>query len=182
MRVGVIDIGANTARLVVFERGLERVAEDCATLGLGAEIEATGRLSTEKLDELTEAAAQMAVTARKAGAARVEVLVTSPGRQSANPAELAAAIRRGCGYEPRLLSAVEEATLGYTGALAAARPGAGPIAVCDVGGGSAQIAVGSAAGEPAWVRSIDLGSLKKVATKTGAGPKSELHRWISASV
>jgi quinoprotein glucose dehydrogenase len=34
MRVGVLDIGANTARLVVFERGLGRVAEDRAPLGL----------------------------------------------------------------------------------------------------------------------------------------------------
>jgi exopolyphosphatase/pppGpp-phosphohydrolase len=32
MRVGVLDIGANTARLVVFERGLERVAEALAAV------------------------------------------------------------------------------------------------------------------------------------------------------
>ena len=160
MRVGVIDIGANTARLVVFERRLERVAEDRAALALGAEIEATGRLSAEKLAEVEQAAARMIATARSAGAARVEVLVTSPGRQSANGSELAAAIRRGCGYEPRLLSAEEEALLGYAGAIATTRTGVGPIAVCDVGGGSAQLAIGAADGEPAWLRSIDLGSLR----------------------
>src|SRR5438132_1635705 len=98
MRVGVLDIGANTARLVVFERGLERVAEDRASLGLGAEIEATGRLSPGKLLEVEEASARMVATARSAGAARIEVLVTSPGRQSENGGELAAAIRRGCGH------------------------------------------------------------------------------------
>ncbi len=34
------------------------------------------------------------------------------------------------------------------------------IAVCDVGGGSTQIAVGSPDDEPSWVRSLDLGSLR----------------------
>jgi exopolyphosphatase/guanosine-5'-triphosphate,3'-diphosphate pyrophosphatase len=160
MRVGVLDIGANTARLVVFERGLERVAEDRVSLALGAEIEATGRLSAAKLAEVEKASSRMVATARAAGAARIEVLVTSPGRQSENGLELAAAIRHGCGHEPRLLSADDEARLGYAGALAATRTGPGPIAVCDVGGGSAQLAVGPADGEPVWVRSIDLGSLR----------------------
>jgi exopolyphosphatase/guanosine-5'-triphosphate,3'-diphosphate pyrophosphatase len=38
--------------------------------------------------------------------------------------------------------------------------GVEPVAVCDVGGGSAQIAVGSLATGAAWVRSVDLGSLR----------------------
>jgi exopolyphosphatase/guanosine-5'-triphosphate,3'-diphosphate pyrophosphatase len=160
MRVGVLDVGANTARMVVFERGLARIAEDRASFGLGAEIEASGGISAAKLVEVEDAAARMVTTARLAGAGRIEVLVTSPGRQSANGAELAAAVRRGCGHEPRLLSAEDEARLGYAGALAAHPTGHGPVAVCDVGGGSAQLAIGSAAGEPVWLRSIDLGSLR----------------------
>jgi exopolyphosphatase/guanosine-5'-triphosphate,3'-diphosphate pyrophosphatase len=160
MRVGVLDIGANTAHLVVFERALERVAEDRAMLGLGAEIEASGDLSKQTLAEVERAARRMVATARSAGAARIEVLVTSPGRQSANGAELAAAIRHGCGHEPRLLSAEDEARLGYAGALASSMTVSGPVAVCDVGGGSAQLAIGAPDGEPAWLCSIDLGSLR----------------------
>lgn len=160
MRVGVLDIGANTAHLVVFERALERVAEDRTLLGLGAEIEADGDLCGKTLAEVERASRRMIATARSAGAARIEVLVTSPGRQSANSAALAAAIRRGSGHEPRLLSAEDEARLGYAGALAAVRTGSGPIAVCDVGGGSAQLAIGAPNSEPAWLRSIDLGSLR----------------------
>ena len=34
------------------------------------------------------------------------------------------------------------------------------VAVCDVGGGSAQIAVGSPADGPTWLRSVDIGSLR----------------------
>jgi exopolyphosphatase/guanosine-5'-triphosphate,3'-diphosphate pyrophosphatase len=169
MRVGVLDIGANTARMVVFERGLVRVAEDRASLSLGAEIEASGGISAAKLVEVEEAAARMVATARLAGASQIEVLVTSPGRQSSNGAMLAAAVRRGCGHEPRLLSAMDEARLGYTGALAA-RPAEGVVAVCDVGGGSAQLAIGSDGGEPVWLRSIDLGSLRLTRRLLGGDP------------
>ena len=160
MRVGVLDIGANTARLVVFERGLGRIAEERASLGLGAEIETSGGIRAEKLVEVEKVSARMVASGRLAGAARIEALVTSPGRQSANGSELVAAVRRGCGLEPRVLSAEDEARLGYAGALAAHDGGNGPVAVCDVGGGSAQIAIGSADGEPVWLRSIDLGSLR----------------------
>jgi exopolyphosphatase / guanosine-5'-triphosphate,3'-diphosphate pyrophosphatase len=170
VRVGVLDIGANTARMVVFERGLIRVAEDRASLSLGAEIEANGGISAAKLVEVEESAAGMVAMARLVGASRIEALITSPGRQSANGAELAAAVRRGCGHEPRLLSAEDEARLGYAGAVAARPAGAGPVAVCDVGGGSAQVAIGSNGGEPVWLRSIDLGSLRLTRRHLGGDP------------
>jgi exopolyphosphatase/pppGpp-phosphohydrolase len=50
------------------------------------------------------------------------------------------------------------------------------VAVCDVGGGSAQIAVGTAEGGPAWLRSIDLGSLRLSARVPHGDPpkKSDL--------
>jgi exopolyphosphatase / guanosine-5'-triphosphate,3'-diphosphate pyrophosphatase len=34
------------------------------------------------------------------------------------------------------------------------------VSVCDIGGGSTEIAVGSRSGEPAWVRSVDVGALR----------------------
>ena len=34
------------------------------------------------------------------------------------------------------------------------------VAVCDVGGGSTQIVVGSVSGGPSWARSFDVGSLR----------------------
>ena len=180
MRVGVLDIGANTARLVVFDRALERVADDRAWLGLGAEIETVGELSEETLAEVARTSRRMVATARSAGATRIEVLVTSPGRQSANGAELAAAIRRGCGQEPRLLSAEDEARLAYGGALTASRTRSSPVAVCDIGGGSAQVAVGTPDGEPAWHRSIDLGSLR-LTRRLLAGDPPRLEQFLAAA-
>src|SRR5262249_57926400 len=54
----------------------------------------------------------------------------------------------------------EEAGPAWRGRVGAADDVPSSVAVCDVGGGSAQIAVGSPAKGPTWVRSIDIGSLR----------------------
>ena len=72
--------------------------------------------------------------------------MTSPGRQAANGSELLARLAGAAGGAPvRLLSAQEEARLAFLGAVSgrsrARRDGSSPS--CDVGGGSAQVAVGT---------------------------------------
>ena len=59
-----------------------------------------------------------------------------------------------------MLSAETEGRFAYMGAVAAAGNRPGMIAVCDVGGGSTEIAFGDGSGEPDWVDSIDIGSLR----------------------
>ena len=163
MRVAVIDVGANTARLLVADvlNGVTRtVRETRAPIRLGDEIERRGTISDAKLAEVASAVSDAVATARAVGVDDIAVLVTSPGRQSANGEELARAIVRATGVRARLLSAAEEAWLAYAGALASARVESPTVAVCDVGGGSAQVAVGSPLGAPTWIRSIDVGSLR----------------------
>jgi exopolyphosphatase/guanosine-5'-triphosphate,3'-diphosphate pyrophosphatase len=52
----------------------------------------------------------------------------------------------------------EEARLVFAGAVAAVRDAPDPIAVCDVGGGSTELAVGTRADGALWVRSLPVGS------------------------
>jgi exopolyphosphatase/guanosine-5'-triphosphate,3'-diphosphate pyrophosphatase len=163
MRVAVIDVGANTARLLVAEAGtdrLERVCDERTLIGLGAEIEKQGAISKGKLAEVAQAVATLAALAHAKHAHELQVLVTSPGRQSRNGHELEPAIAHLVGTRVRLLSADEEARLAFMGAVAGAALECDKIAVCDVGGGSAQIAVGSPEHGPAWTRSVQLGSLR----------------------
>jgi exopolyphosphatase / guanosine-5'-triphosphate,3'-diphosphate pyrophosphatase len=163
VRVGIVDVGANTVRLLVAARdgeGLVAVREERVQLGLGEQIEKTGRISEEKLDETAATAATRVRRARKLRCAAVEVLVTSPGRQAENGRELVTRLLDATGAPTRVLSAQEEGELAWRGAVSAAREVAASVAVCDVGGGSAQIAVGTLADGPAWVRSIDIGSLR----------------------
>jgi exopolyphosphatase/guanosine-5'-triphosphate,3'-diphosphate pyrophosphatase len=160
VRVGVIDVGSNTVRLHVAD-GEENILGRKALLGLGESVERYGAIPPAKLDEVAETVADYVAEARRHGAEEIEVLVTSPGRQATNGDELIAYLEEASGVPVRLLTAVEEARLGFLGAMAATRGSSRKVfAVCDVGGGSAQIAIGTRRDGPTWLRSIDIGSMR----------------------
>jgi len=163
MRVAVVDVGANTLRLLVAVpdgRSVAAVYQEKEQLGLGEEVERFGYISDLKCAEAVGAARSQTRRARRLGCERIEILVTSPGRQSANSDEFADALANGTGVPVRILSSEEEGGLAWDGAVAALDEPPDTVAVCDVGGGSAQIVVGAVATGPAWVRSVDLGSLR----------------------
>jgi exopolyphosphatase/guanosine-5'-triphosphate,3'-diphosphate pyrophosphatase len=164
MRVAIIDVGANTLRLLVAEAGagglLEAIREERVQLGLGEEIERDGAFSRGKLREVRATAERLLRRARKLGVTGTEVLVTSPGRQSRNAGDLLEALEQAGASGVRVLSAEEEARLAWVGAVAAATGLPETVAVCDVGGGSTQIVVGSLSGGPSWARSFEVGSLR----------------------
>ena len=165
MRVAVIDVGSNTARLLVANvtvgGAVLPVDEDRAYLRLGAEIERKGKIGRRKLEEAASTCRAFAEAAYACDAERVAVFVTAPGRQGAAGSELVATLAEATSAPVRVLTAEEEGRLAYDGALARAE-GALPeiVAVVDVGGGSTEIAVGTPLLGAAWVRSADLGSLR----------------------
>ena len=165
MRVGVIDVGSNTARLLVADvAGSEVLTVDARKtyLGLGAEIADTGTLSKETIAAAATACRRYAKQARALGAARAEVVVTSPGRQGSGAAALVESLRDRSGLTVRILSADDEGRLAFEGALARASAVELPdvVGVVDVGGGSTELVVGTPQQGPGWVRSLDLGSLR----------------------
>jgi exopolyphosphatase/guanosine-5'-triphosphate,3'-diphosphate pyrophosphatase len=168
--VGIIDVGSNTVRVKVARDG-EEVVSVREMLRLGAEVEKYGRISEAKLAETVEVVRRYADLARAEGATELEVLITSPGRQAENGAELLEALRGAAGCEARILTSVEEGLLAFSGALSVAAPPAGRlVAVVDVGGGSAQVVVGSRRQGPVWTRSIDIGSQRLTSRLLGGDP------------
>jgi exopolyphosphatase / guanosine-5'-triphosphate,3'-diphosphate pyrophosphatase len=160
--VGIVDVGANTVRLLIAsadDGSLVSIREDRVHLGLGEEIERAGRIGEKKLSEAAETAKAHVRRARKLSCISIAVLVTSPGRQAANGNELVSRLAEATGVSTRVLTAQEEGELAWRGALTAAGNLPETIAVCDVGGGSAQIAVGAGTC-PSWVRSLDIGALR----------------------
>jgi exopolyphosphatase/pppGpp-phosphohydrolase len=103
---------------------------------------------------------RMSATARAHRADVVEVVVTAPGRQPENGAELVEAIERTLQRRIRSLSADEEACLAFAGAVRSAALSAPVMAVVDLGGASTEIAVGRPESGPHWARSVDLGALR----------------------
>src|SRR5262249_52156796 len=98
------------------------------------------------------------------------VFVTAPARQAGNADQLVATIARATGHFVRVLSAKEEGELAYEGALATTTIGDGPVAVCDVGGGSTEITIGDRTRGSHRRASIDMGSLRLTAAKLHDDP------------
>ena len=163
VRVSIIDVGSNTVRLLVADRKGGRVTsvrEERAYVGLGEEVERHGFIPAHKLEHASAEARRYATIARCLGAEAGEVIVTAPGRQSRNAGELVSALAEATNAPVRVLSADEEGRLAFVGALASVDDPPETVAVCDVGGGSTEIAVGTPAGGPSWLRSFDVGSLR----------------------
>ena len=163
MHVSVIDVGSHTVRLLVASRENGRVSplrEEKAALALGSEIERHGRITSAKLSETAELVRAFVRISRKAGAERIETLVTAPGRQSANREELVRLLVEASGGAVRVLSPDEEGRLAFAGAIHGTPTAGESVAVCDVGGGSTEVVVGSRTGEPAWVQSVDIGAVR----------------------
>lgn len=170
MPVGVIDVGSNTVRVLVARGGRELMTRR-EMLRLGAEVERHGRITDAKLAETAEVVASFAERARDAGAGALEILITSPGRQAENGADLLDVLAQAGKCDARILSAHEEGLLAFKGALAVATPPARRrVAVVDVGGGSAQIVVGSRRDGATWARSIDIGSQRLTSRLLGDDP------------
>lgn len=165
MRVAVIDVGSNTARLLVAsvtdDGTAVPVAQERAYLKLGAEIERTGTLGKKTIRACAETCRAFAHRAAELDAELSTVIVTAPGRQSASSAALTATLTKATGLPVRVLSSETEGRLAYDGAVAGANgPLPAVIAVVDVGGGSTEIAVGAPRVGATWVRSANLGSLR----------------------
>ena len=135
VRVAVIDVGANTLRLLVAGANgsrLEKVREERRRTMLGEDVERFGRLTEEKIERSAEAARKEVRRARKLGAARIEIVVTSPWRNAENGRDLVAALAGATDSRVRALSEEEEAELGFVGALSRTEVDREPVAVCDV--------------------------------------------------
>lgn len=165
MRVAVIDVGSNTARLLVAtvdsDGTVVPVAAERNYLRLGAEIARAGTLGKKKIAATADICGAYARQAVALGADHSTVIVTAPGRQGASAAALTAALGTATGLPVRVLTAEGEGRLAWDGAVARAT-GELPevVAVVDVGGGSTEVAVGTPLLGATWIRSADLGSLR----------------------
>jgi exopolyphosphatase/guanosine-5'-triphosphate,3'-diphosphate pyrophosphatase len=182
MRIGVIDVGSNTTRLLVAsaERdGLVPLEKEKVRLSLGEEIERYGAVSAVHLAAAAKAVRELAAAARRKRVVSLDVFLTAPGRQAGNAAELVAVLSRAAGVPARVLTKEEEGSLAYRGAvLTADIPLPSRIAACDIGGASTEIAVGSPDGEPDWIESVDLGSVRLTA-RAGDMPAEAREAFVS---
>jgi len=139
--VAVIDIGSNSARIVVYrlEGGAQTqiLAASRRSLRLVRELDKNNRLSAQALERTWAALEDFRAIALGAGASRIVALATSAVRDADNGKAFLAEVRKKLGFDVRMLSGEEEARLGFLGAV-----GGLPVehgALFDVGGGSMQV-------------------------------------------
>ncbi len=175
VKVAIVDVGSNSVRLLVAsvgKRGLKQLHRDRVYVRLGDDAYTLGRISRSKLEETREVAARFARTARKKGVARLETVVTAPGRQSSNSAELIDVLSDATQASVVVLGADDEGRLAWEGAVARMNDPPETVAVVDLGGGSCEVAVGAPDRGPTWVRSVDAGALRVTRALLGEDPPS----------
>lgn len=164
MKAAVIDVGSNTIRLLVAEageRGLSRLEERRAQVGLGMDVEDRGRVSKGKMRQAASTVRGFVTRAQELGCSGLMVAVTSPGRQAANADQLISRLERETTSQAVvILSGEQEAQFVWDGAVSRCGRWAGSLLVCDVGGGSTELAFGTRPDSPLWLHSMDIGSLR----------------------
>ena len=112
--VGVIDIGSNSVRLVVYEeltRSLAPIFNEKVLCGLGRTVASTGRLDADAVERAIEALRRFHAINRVLGVKNVRVIATAAVREAANGPEFIARGAQAIGTEISVLSGAREAEL-----------------------------------------------------------------------
>ncbi|HMN86111.1 MAG TPA: exopolyphosphatase [Bauldia sp.] len=138
--IGIVDIGSNSVRLVVYER-LSRSAtplfNEKELCGLGRGLASSGRLDAEAIALALAALRRFRALATQMGVSEMHVLATAAPREASNGAEFIAAVSAICGVPVRLLTGGEEARLTALGVISGIyRPNG---IAGDLGGGSLEV-------------------------------------------
>jgi exopolyphosphatase / guanosine-5'-triphosphate,3'-diphosphate pyrophosphatase len=162
MLCAAIDIGSNTTRLLVAEPDdgrLRTVMEQRAYTRIDSASRRKGKITAEKVAEITEAVATQVRLADELGAEAIRTVATAAIREAKNRDKVVAEIERGAGVEVTVLSEEEEGRFAFLGATKTlGHPVEGEIAVVDVGGGSSEVILGTAPEGVRKVHSFAIGS------------------------
>ena len=153
-------MGSNTTRLLIADTvpgGIQEVLTQRSFTLIGRSLGDSAEIPEAKVDETATVVAEQVETARELGAERIRAVATAAIRRAANARDLVSAVELRAGLPLDVLHGEEEARLAFRGAARAAGvPGA--LAVIDVGGGSTEVAVGTAEGRILHAESIAVGS------------------------
>ncbi|MDF3068891.1 MAG: Ppx/GppA phosphatase [Polyangiaceae bacterium] len=155
MNVAAVDIGTNSARLLITSSKGEELARPMRITRLGQGVDVTGRLAPEAVARTVSVLEGYGAECRRHGVSRLRVTATSAARDAENADDFFDAVERTLGARPELLSGEEEARLSFLGATSGLPAEDAPFFVVDIGGGSTELVLGSA--RPEQLVSLQLG-------------------------
>ena len=140
-RVGVVDVGSNSVRMVVFDGAARSPAyfyNEKIMCGLGKGLAQTGQLHPEGKARALSALKRFSLLAKGMDIAPFTVVATAATREATDGADFQAQVMRETGLKLHVIDGPEEARLSAQGVLLG-WPGARGI-VCDIGGNSMELA------------------------------------------
>lgn len=159
-RVGVVDVGSNSVRLVIFDGAARSPAyfyNEKVMCGLGEGLSDTGRLNPEGRVRALDAIRRFQTLADGMGLAPLSAVATAAVREASDGLDFQNEVTRETGLRLYVIDGPEEARLSAQGVLLGWPRAEG--LVCDIGGSSMELAIVSG-GEVGRRETSALGPLK----------------------
>lgn len=153
MKIGLIDIGSNSVRLMLWADG-KTLYKKLHTTRLGDGLSFSTRLKNEAIERTVDAVADFKSQALADGAEQVYAFATAAVRSSQNGSDFVAAVFNSCGIFVDVLSGEQEASVSLAGAL-----GNGDGGIIDVGGASTEVTVRTG-GKVVYSHSANVGTVR----------------------
>jgi exopolyphosphatase / guanosine-5'-triphosphate,3'-diphosphate pyrophosphatase len=163
-RIGAIDIGTNSVRLLVAdvdgsgrEAKLVPLDRRMRITRLGQGVDRTRALAPDAVTRTVDVLREYRTVLDDLGVTQLRATATSAARDASNRDDFFGAALDALGVVPELISGDEEAQLSFLGATADLDAPA-PYLVVDIGGGSTELVVGTDA--PTGLVSLDIGCVR----------------------
>ncbi|MBB6225978.1 Ppx/GppA family phosphatase [Polymorphobacter multimanifer] len=167
--VGIIDIGSNSVRLVVYQ-GLGRVPStmfnEKVMAGLGRGLSANGKLGKGAMDNAVAALVRFQALTDAMQLGSLRVVATAAVREASNADAFVARVRAECGLEIETISGAEEARGAALGVISGIPHADGVVG--DLGGGSLEL-IRVADGKAHEQLSLPIGALRLEAVRKQGG-------------
>lgn len=162
-RLGAIDVGSNSIRLLVAEHdpdtGFEVIDEVKEMPRLAKGVAATGALDAEAMEQAFEALRRMKEMADRRGVTRLAAVATSAMRDASNGPAFVERIRGELGIPLVIIDADREARLSWRSVAHHFPLADGRTLVADIGGGSLEL-IGAVDGLVEVTTSLPLGAVR----------------------
>lgn len=183
VKAAIVDLGSNSLRLLLGTydgKEWHNEPKRLWTTRLGKRA-ADGQLTEEAMTRSLDALKEIQGLIGSYGATRVVGVATSAVREASNGEAFMAEAVKVCPMEPNVITGEEEAALGFVGAISSFPGDERHFGLIDIGGGSTEIALGTAEGAY-WNRSYPIGAVR-LKERSDEGPQEvwqETRPWFDS--
>ncbi|MBC7462770.1 MAG: Ppx/GppA family phosphatase [Actinobacteria bacterium] len=161
MRVGAIDCGTNSIRLLIADisdSSFREVYRGMEIVRLGQGVDETGQFHPDAIERTLTAVDTFHRELARRGVGKLRFCATSASRDATNRDLFLDGVHERLGIYPEVISGDEEAALSFRGATQVISQNQGPFLVVDIGGGSTEFVFGRESVESA--KSVNIGCVR----------------------